>query len=138
MDAVLRAIRGATTVDRDSADQVFERTQALVSELLAANAIGRDDLVSMIFTVTGDIVSAFPATAARALGLDDVALLGAVEAAVAGSLPLCIRVLVHCYSTRPKAELRNVYLEGAIGLRVDRGGEAARWHETAPSPQVAR
>jgi chorismate mutase len=119
MEAVLRAIRGATTVDQDAAEQVFERTQALVSEIIASNAIEQDDLVSMIFTVTGDISSAFPATAARALGLDDVALLGAVEATVVGALPLCIRVLVTCYSTRSKSEIRNVYREGAVALRTD-------------------
>ncbi|HVC25526.1 MAG TPA: chorismate mutase [Acidimicrobiales bacterium] len=117
MDALLRAVRGATTVDHDDADQIFERTQALVRELLAANALEPDDVVSMIFTVTADITAAFPATAARALGLDDVALLGAVEASVAGAVPLCIRVLVHCYTTRSRAEIRNVYLEGAVRLR---------------------
>ncbi len=117
MNAVLRAVRGATTVDRDAADEVFARTQVLVREILEANALDPDDIVSMIFTVTPDITSAFPATAARALGLHEVALLGAVEAAVAGAAPMCIRVLVHCYTTRSRAEIRNVYLEGAIGLR---------------------
>lgn len=117
MEAVLRAVRGATTVDHDTADQVFSRTQALVRELLAANAVEADDIVSMIFTVTPDITSAFPATAARALGLDEVALLGAVEAAVGGAAPRCIRVLVHFYSVRSRGEIRNVYLEGAVGLR---------------------
>ncbi|MDA8291253.1 MAG: chorismate mutase [Actinomycetota bacterium] len=117
MDAVLRAIRGATTVDQDAADQVFSRTQELVREILAANELGPEELVSIIFTVTPDITSAFPATAARALGLDDVPLLGAVEASVQGALPLCIRVLVHCYSTRPRSEVRHVYREGAVGLR---------------------
>lgn len=123
MEGMLRAIRGATTVDRDSAEQVFARTQALVRELLGVNGVERDDLVSIIFTVTPDIVSAFPATAARALGLDDIALLGAQEAAVAGSLPRCIRALVHCYSRRSRAELHHVYLEGASGLRKDLEGQ---------------
>jgi chorismate mutase len=119
MDAVLRAIRGATTVDQDDATQVTERTQALVREIIEANGLEPDDIVSMIFTVTPDVVSAFPATAARGLGLDDVALLGAVESDVADATPRCIRVLVHCYSTKAKAELRHIYLEGANGLRKD-------------------
>ncbi len=128
MEAVLRAIRGATTVDDDTALQVVERTQALVRELLDANGLSPEDLVSVVFTVTTDIVSSFPATAARALGLDDVALLGAVEAPVTGALPHCIRVLVHCYSTRPRSELRHVYLEGARALRkdLDRGQDLDR------------
>jgi chorismate mutase len=119
MEAVLRAIRGATTVDDDTAEQVGERTRALVRELMAANDLVADDLVSIVFTVTTDIVSAFPATAARALGLDDVPLLGALEAPVEGALPRCIRALVHCYTARPRAEMRHVYLEGARVLRRD-------------------
>ncbi|MDA8287550.1 MAG: chorismate mutase [Actinomycetota bacterium] len=119
MTAVLRAIRGATTLDEDTKDQVYERTQALVREILARNELAIDDLVSIVFTVTGDVHAAFPATAARALGLDDVALLGAQEIAVPGALERCIRVLVHCYSERDRSELRHVYLEGATVLRRD-------------------
>ena len=119
MEAVLRAIRGATTVDDDTAEQVGERTRALVRELMAVNGLSPDDIVSIVFTVTTDIVSAFPATAARALGLDDVPLLGALEAPVVGALPHCIRVLVHCHTARPRADLRHVYLEGARVLRRD-------------------
>lgn len=119
MTAVLRAIRGATTLDEDTKDQVYERTQALVREILARNELTVDDLVSIVFTVTGDVHAAFPATAARALGLDDVALLGAQEIAVPGALERCIRVLVHCYSERDRSELRHVYLEGATVLRRD-------------------
>lgn len=122
MDAVLRGIRGATTLDEDTEEQVFERTQALVRCVVERNEIAPDDIVSMLFTVTDDIVSAFPATAARALGYSDVALLGAKEASVIGAPPLCIRVLVHCYSTRSKAELAHVYLEGAAVLRRDING----------------
>ncbi len=119
MPAVLRALRGATTIDEDTPEQVRSRTQALVRALLEANSLGAEDLVSMIFTVTADVVSAFPATAARELGLDDVPLLGAVEASVRGALARCIRVLVHCYTERERAELRHVYLEGARALRSD-------------------
>lgn len=126
MEAVLRAIRGATTVDHDVAEEVHERTQALVREILAANELASDDVVSMIFTVTADLVSAFPATAARALGLEDVALLGALESPVAGAMPRCIRVLVHCYSTRPKAAVRHIYLEGARSLRTDLSAQRDR------------
>lgn len=119
MTAVLRAIRGATTLDEDTKEQVHERTQALMREILARNELSPDDLVSIVFTVTGDVHAAFPATAARALGLDDVALLGAQEIAVPGALERCIRVLVHCYSERDRSELRHVYLEGATVLRRD-------------------
>lgn len=119
MTAVLRAIRGATTVDEDTKEQVEERTQTLVREILTRNDLSTDDLVSIIFTATDDICSQFPASAARSLGLDDVALLGASEASVDGALERCIRVLVHCYSDRRRDELRHVYLEGARILRPD-------------------
>jgi chorismate mutase len=119
MAAVLRAIRGATTVDIDTAEQVRTRTQALVGAMLEANDVANEDLVSIIFTVTADVTSAFPATAARELGLDDVPLLGATEATVAGATERCIRVLMHCYSERSRKEIQHEYREGAIGLRTD-------------------
>lgn len=115
----LRAVRGATTVDADVADQIHKRTRELVSEMLDRNHLGPEDLVSVILTATPDLHSAFPATAARSLGLDDVPLLGAAELDVDGSLERCIRVLIHCYSDLPRAEIRHVYLEGARALRAD-------------------
>ena len=116
---MLRGIRGATTVDEDDAEQIHIRTQALVREMLSRNDVKADDLVSIIFTATEDIHAAFPATAARELGLDDVPLLGSREITVPGALPRCIRVLVHCYSELTRHEIRHVYLEGARVLRAD-------------------
>ncbi len=120
--AVLRGVRGATTVDEDTVEQVRDRTQALIRTMLERNDVSLDDLVSIFFTVTEDVVSAFPATAARELGLEDVPLLGGREAAITGGLARCIRVLVHCYSTRTRAEISHVYLEGATVLRADLAG----------------
>jgi len=119
MTAMVRAIRGATTVEEDVPEQIRERTQTLVREMLSRNDVDIEDIVSVIFTATGDISSAFPATAARALGLDEVPLLGSQELTVAGSLPRCIRVLMHCYSERARREIRHVFLEGARVLRAD-------------------
>lgn len=119
MAAMLRALRGATTVAQDSAEQVNERVQALVSSMLERNGISHDDLVSILFTATDDVVSMFPATAARALGLGDVPLICARELAIAGAMPFCIRVLMHFYTERPREALHHVYLEGARGLRDD-------------------
>ncbi len=119
MTAVLRAIRGATTLDADTPEQVHERTRALIAAILEQNALSSEDLVSVLFTVTPDIHAGFPATAARSLGLDDVPLLGALEMAVDGALERCVRVLVHCYTERARGDLRHVYLEGATVLRRD-------------------
>lgn len=115
----VRAIRGATTVDSDTAEQVALRTKALLAALLERNAVRHDDLISILFTATADVVSAFPATSARELGLGDVPLMCAQEISVVGSTPRCIRVLVHAYSPLDREELRHVYLEGAAGLRDD-------------------
>lgn len=119
MTSSVRALRGATTVEADTAEQINERVQTLVREMLERNGIDKDDLISVIFTATDDITSIFPAAAARAVGLGDVPLLCARELAIEDGTPLCIRVLMHLTTTRPRAELRHVYLEGAKGLRDD-------------------
>jgi chorismate mutase len=115
----LVALRGATTVDADEVDAVMERTRELLSALLERNAVEHDQLVSIIFTSTRDLRSAFPALAARELGLGDVPLLCAGELDVIGGNPKTIRVLIHCYSGLPRATLRHVYLHDAKHLRDD-------------------
>jgi chorismate mutase len=124
----LRAVRGATTLERDTADEVITKTQELMRELLARNAIARDDIVSVLFTATDDIHAEFPAAAARRMGLDGVPLLGARELDVPDSplaLRRCIRVMVHYYGARPGEP---VYLHEAAGLleRLRREGAAAQ------------
>ncbi|MDZ7733517.1 MAG: chorismate mutase [Acidimicrobiia bacterium] len=115
-------MRGATTVDTDSREQVFERVTALLDALFEANELDHDDLVSVIFTATDDIHSVFPAAAARAFGLGDIPLLCARELDIEGGTPRCIRVLMHLETARPRHELRHVYLEGAKHLRDDLPG----------------
>ena len=83
------------------------------------NGVDHDDLISIFFTATDDIVSAFPAAAARTIGLGDVPLICAQEIPVPGSTPRCIRVMVHLDTDRRRDELHHVYLEGAQGLRDD-------------------
>lgn len=119
MPPALRALRGATTVDVDSREQIFERTIALLEEMFVRNAIDHDDVVSVIFTATDDLHSAFPAAAARQFGLGDVPLLCARELDVDGATERCIRVLLHLTTNRARHELHHVYLEGAVGLRDD-------------------
>ena len=119
MPSAVRALRGATTIDADTPAQIQERVQALVAAMLQRNGVSKDDLVSIIFTATDDIRSAFPATAARAAGLGDVPLLCARELDISGGTPHCIRVLMHVQTERARAELHHVYLEGARGLRDD-------------------
>jgi chorismate mutase len=119
---VLRAVRGATTVDEDTPGQVRQRVVALLEEVFARNGIDHDDLVSLLFTATDDLHCTFPATAARTMGLGDVPMLCARELAVDGGTPRCIRVLVHVESAKDRSQLRHVYLEGAAELRDDLPG----------------
>jgi chorismate mutase len=118
----VRALRGATTIDADTTEQVEERVQTLMRELLDRNAVDHDDIVSIVFTATDDIHSMFPATAARGLGLGDVPLLCARELDITGATPRCVRVLMHLTTDRPRSELHHVYLEGARGLNDDLPG----------------
>ncbi len=115
----VRAIRGATTVDADDRGQVLEATRELVTAVIERNQLHHDDLISILFTATPDLTSEFPALAARELGLGDVPLLCAGELDVVGGNPKTVRVLVHCYSTLPRASLRHVYLHRAKHLRDD-------------------
>ncbi len=119
MPAAVRALRGATTVEDDEPDQITERTVALLEAMFQRNGVDHDDLISIWFTATEDLTSAFPAAAARQLGLGDVPLLCAREIPVVGSVSRCIRVLAHLSTDRPRNELHHVYLEGAVGLRDD-------------------
>lgn len=119
MDRAVRALRGATTVDADTPEQVSERTCALLAAMLERNGAAHEDLISILFTTTPDVTSMFPATAARAMGLGDVPLLCASEIDVPGSTPRCIRVMVHLTTDRERGELHHVYLQGARGLRDD-------------------
>ena len=119
MTSAVRAIRGATTVDSDSADQVRARTIALLQEMVERNSVDHDDIISVLFTATDDIHSIFPAAAARDIGFGDVPLICARELDIVGATPLCIRVLMHLSTALTRSELRHVYLEGAAGLRDD-------------------
>jgi chorismate mutase len=119
----LQALRGAITCTEDSKAEIDTKTALLVNELFTRNELAHDDVVSIVFTTTPDLTAEFPASAARAaLGLDQVALLGAQEQDVPHGTPRCIRVLVHCYSERSRDQLQHVFLEGAAALRADLAG----------------
>jgi chorismate mutase len=115
----VRAARGAIVVADDTAEQVLGATERLLRALLEANGVATDDLVSALFTVTDDLRSAFPAEAARRMGLGAIPLMCAREIPVAGSMPMVVRVLMHFYTDRSLAEIVPVYLDGAEALRDD-------------------
>ena len=115
----VRAARGAITVDRDEREAVLDATDRLLRELLQRNEIEPADVVSVVFTATGDLRSVFPAEAARRMGMADVPLLCARELDIEGSMPSVVRVLMHFHTVRPRSEVVHVYLEGARSLRDD-------------------
>ena len=117
--SVVRALRGATTVESDTVEQITERSQELMVRIMERNGLTEDDIISVLFTATADVTSTFPATAIRAIGFGAVPLLCAAEIAVPGAMPKCIRVLLHVQTARSRDEMHHVYLHGAQVLRDD-------------------
>lgn len=115
----LLALRGAITLERDEREHLVERVTRLLGEMMSRNRVDHDDLVSILFTATPDVHSAFPAAAARTMGLGDVPLICAQELDIDGGMPLCVRVLMHLWTDRSRGELSHVYLEDARTLRDD-------------------
>lgn len=105
----------------NSAKAIVEATEELVREVMERNALSPDDMVSCLFTCTGDVDAEFPALAARNLGLSAVPLLCAREIDVPGALPFTIRLMLHCYADE-SAPARHVYLRDAVSLRRDLDG----------------
>jgi chorismate mutase len=115
----MRAIRGATVLKADDAAEMRDAVVELLRETLDRNNLSTDDLVSILFTATPDLHCAFPAAAARDLGLTDVPLICAQELDIQGALARVIRVLLHVNTELPRSEIKHVYLRGAEALRVD-------------------
>ncbi|MGC8787226.1 MAG: chorismate mutase [Anaerolineae bacterium] len=118
-----RGVRGATTVENNSAAEILTATRELLTQMVTANAMDVEDIASVFFTVTPDLTAVFPAQAARELGWQHVALLDALEIPVPGSLPKCVRVLILWNTEKPQAAIRHVYLRGAAVLRPDLKGD---------------
>lgn len=117
--ARVRAIRGATTVETDTRESVIARTQELVHAVVERNGLEQDDIISILFTATEDIRSAFPAEAAREAGFTLVPLMCARELDIEDGIERCIRIMMHVTTERAAEDLRHPYLHGARQLRTD-------------------
>ena len=115
----VRAFRGATQLAEDTATQMASAVTELLREIMSQNGLEDSDLISVLFTATQDLVSDFPATGARSVGFGDVPLMCAAELAVVGSLPRCVRVMLHAKTTRERGDVKHIYLHGASVLRKD-------------------
>jgi chorismate mutase len=115
----VRAFRGATQLLADDAMEMREAVIELIGELLAANELVENDLISIMLTATPDLKCEFPAVGVRSMGFSDVPLLCAQEIDVDGALPKTVRILIHAQSSRSKKEATHKYLRGASVLRPD-------------------
>ena len=117
---ICRGVRGATTIEEDTPDAILRATRELLAMMIRLNGIQPFDVTSAIFTTTRDVVSQFPALAARQLGWMDVPLLCGHEMEVPDSVSRCIRILIHWNTDTPQSENQHVYLKDAQSLRPDK------------------
>lgn len=112
-------IRGATTAENNTKDEILNKTKAMLEKILLENNLNTEDIYSVLFTATKDLTKAYPAVAARQIGLTDCALMCFQEMDVEASLAMCIRVMVSAESPFPQKLAKHSYLEGAKSLRPD-------------------
>ena len=116
----IRGIRGAITITIDTKEEVLNATRELLDEIFTKNPdLDKEDIASAFFTTTEDVSSAYPALATRQMGWDLVPMICAREIPVPGSLPMCIRILIHWNTEKEQEEIKHIYLHGAKVLRPD-------------------
>ena len=113
----VRAIRGATTSDDNTKEDIVEATRQMLVSLVEANDLRKEDVISAFFTTTKDLNTQFPAVAARKIGWTEVALMCSHEMFVPDAQEKCIRVMVHVNTDKSPQEINNVYLKDAVNLR---------------------
>lgn len=116
---MVRAIRGAITVENNSADEILAATEKMLKTIIDENNLKIDDMISMLFSLTTDLDAVFPARAARNMGIVDVPLMCMSEIPIDGALEKCVRILLHVNSDKSLKEINHVYLGGAVVLRPD-------------------
>jgi chorismate mutase len=115
----VRGIRGATTVDANTREAIVDAAKELLGEIVTANHVERDHVASVIFSTTPDLNAEFPAVAAREMGWTNAALMCGHEMSVPGSLPRCLRILMHVNTELAADQVKHIYLHGARVLRPD-------------------
>ncbi len=119
MTIACRGVRGAITCASNTREAIIEATRTLLEGVISANGIVTADVASIWFTTTTDLYVEFPAVAARNMGFTDTALMNAHEMAVPGSLPMCVRLIMHWNTAKPQSDIKHIYLGGATVLRPD-------------------
>ena len=116
---MVRGIRGATTVENNDKREILDASAQMLEKIISENEINIDDIVSIIFTITPDLTKAFPAAAAREMGIVNVPLLDMSEPEIEGALKKCIRILMHVNTDKNNSDMKHIYLKGAKVLRPD-------------------
>jgi chorismate mutase len=112
-----RGIRGATTVDDNTREDTLAAAKELLQEMVQANGVQEEEIACIFFTTTPDVNRAFPAAAARELGLSQAPMLCGHEMNVPGSLPMCLRILILFNTEKGTEEIVHIYIKGARELR---------------------
>ncbi|MFH1151334.1 MAG: chorismate mutase [Actinomycetota bacterium] len=115
----VRALRGATTTEENTKEDIVSATTELLEEMLDRNDVGTDDVILIIFTSTPELTAEFPAAAVRKLGLSHIPVICARELSVEGALPRTVRAMMLLYTEKAREQLRHVYLHEARQLRTD-------------------
>lgn len=114
------AIRGATTVESNSKEEILKETAKLIETIITKNNLDIDNIISMCFTMTNDLDSVYPSVAVREiLNITDIPMLNYEEKYIKGSLRMCIRVMMHANSEKNKIDIKHIYLNKAKELRKD-------------------
>jgi chorismate mutase len=112
-----RGIRGATTVDANTREDIVAATKELLQQMVQSNGVQEEDVACILFTTTSDLNAEFPAAAARELGLSHAPLLCSREIDVPGSLPMCLRILILFNTDKSAEQIDHVYIKEAKNLR---------------------
>lgn len=116
---MVRAIRGATTVEKNDKEEIWAATEEMLAEIIKANNLVQEDMISITFTLTPDLNACYPAVRAREMGFTNVPLMNMCELPVPGALEKCIRVIVETNSDKSLDDIKHIYLKGAKRLRPD-------------------
>jgi chorismate mutase len=117
-DMKVRGIRGATTVQENSREEILSATHEVLQAMISDNGVSEDDISAIFFTTTRDLNAEFPAAAARIhMGWTNAALMSSHEMDVPDSPQKCIRILMLINTQKSSDQILHIYLRGAANLR---------------------
>ena len=116
---MLRGVRGATTADANTREEILAATRQLLALMIRRNGIEPEDVGSALFTTSPDLNAEFPALAARQIGWLDVPLLCTYEVDVPCSLRQFVRILVNWNTDKLQDQITHIYIKDAVRLRPD-------------------